>query len=56
VFGGVGERLCDHVVGRDLDMVREAAVEVDVELDSKRRAAGQRLERWTRPPLASNAG
>ncbi len=41
----VGQALGDDVVGRDLDLLGQPAVQVDAEPDRRRRLRGNRLER-----------
>ena len=56
VLGGVGERLGDDVVGRDLDLLRQAAPEVDGQLDGYGRTAGQRLDRRRQAAFGQDSG
>ncbi|GAA3040486.1 hypothetical protein GCM10010464_00020 [Pseudonocardia yunnanensis] len=45
VLGRVGQRLGDQVVGGDLDLLGQPAIEADVEFDRDGAAAGEGLER-----------
>jgi len=49
VFGRIGERLGDHVVGADLDLLGQSPVNPYVQLDRDGGAAAERLERWAQP-------
>src|SRR5580700_11103378 len=56
VLDRIGERLRDHVVGRDLDPFRQPRLSPHVELDGNRAAARERLQRRPEAAFSQDGG
>jgi hypothetical protein len=56
VLRGVGQRLGDHVIGGDLDPLRQPALTAHVQRDGNRRTKGKRLQRRWETTLGQDRG